>query len=599
MKEPELRALIEDVRSGALPRRSFIQRMVGLGLTAPMASMMLMHAGIAQAQATPAYKPSKRGGGGALKTLWWQGPTLLQPHFANGTKDQEGSRVFYEPLAVWDNDGNLVPILAAEIPSRDNGGLAADGKSVVWKLKRGVTWHDGKPFTADDCVFTWEYVKDPASACVTIAVYKDLTVQTVDDYTIRILYPKPTPFWATAFVAAEGMVIPKHLFGPYAGAKSRDAPNNLKPVGTGPYKFVDFKPGDLVRGEIYTNYHMPNRPYFDSIEMKGGGDATSAARAVLQTGEYDYAWNLQVEDEVLLRMEAGGKGKAHIVPGGDIEFIQLNITDPWNEVDGERGSVKSHHFAFSDPKVREAMSLLCDKKSMQEFIYGRTGFATANFMNNPPRFRSPNTKWEFNVDKANALLDAAGWKKGSDGIREKGGKKMKFVYQTSINGTRQKEQAIVKQACQKAGIDLELKSITASVFFSSDVANPDTFPKFWADMQMYTTTMTAPDAERFMDQYKSEEIAQKANKWAGRNICRYVNPEYDKLALAGSSELDPVKRAAIYIRMNDMVVNDHIIVPLISRPRVRGGALSLVTTLSGWDLDFSALQNWYREGGTA
>src|SRR5664279_2467856 len=129
MKEPELRALIEDVRSGQLPRRSFIQQMVGLGLTAPMASMMLMHAGIAQAQSAPAYKPTRRGGGGALKTLWWQGPTLLQPHFANGTKDQEASRVFYEPLAIWDNDGNLIPILAADIPSVANGG--EDGNEVA------------------------------------------------------------------------------------------------------------------------------------------------------------------------------------------------------------------------------------------------------------------------------------------------------------------------------------------------------------------------------------------------------------------------------------------------------------------------------------
>jgi peptide/nickel transport system substrate-binding protein len=595
MEEVELRALIEDVRAEKLPRRRFIERMVGLGLTAPMASMLLMHSGIAQTQPAPVYKPTKRGGGGALRVLWWQGATLLQPHFANGTKDQEGSRIFYEPLAIWDNDGNLVPILAAEIPSRENGGLAADGKSVSWKLKKGVTWHDGKPFTADDCVFTWEYAKDPATAAVTIGVYKDVVVEKVDANTIRVTFAKPTPFWATAFVAAEGMVLPKHVFGPYAGAKSREAPANLKPVGTGPYKFVDFKPGDIVRGEINKDYHMANRPYFDTIEMKGGGDATSAARAVLQTGEYDYAWNLQVEDEVLKRMEAGGKGKVHIVPGGDIEFIQLNINDPWYEVDGERGSVKSKHFAFSDPKVREAMALLCDKKSMQEFIYGRTGFATGNFMNNPPRFTSKNTKWEFNVDKANQILDAAGWKRGSDGVREKNGKKMKFVYQTSINGTRQKEQAIVKQAAQKAGIDLELKSVTASVFFSSDVANPDTYGKFWADMQMYTTTMTAPDGERFMNQYQSEEVSQKANKWSGRNICRYVNPEYDKLAVQGSSELDPVKRAAIYIQMNDMVVNDHIIVPLISRPRVRGGNLRLVTTLSGWDLDFSALQNWYRE----
>ncbi|MEP7302690.1 MAG: peptide ABC transporter substrate-binding protein [Caldimonas sp.] len=597
MKEPELRALIEDVRSGTLPRRGFIQQMVGLGLTAPMASMMLMHEGLAQTAATPVYKPTKRGGGGPLKVLFWQGATLLQPHFANGTKDQEGSRIFYEPLAVWDNDGNLVPILAAEIPSVANGGVLEGGKVVRWRLKKGVTWHDGKPFTADDVVFTWEYARDPATAAVTIAVYKDITVTKVDSHTILVSFKQATPFWATAFVAAEGMIIPKHLFGPYAGAKSRDAPTNLKPVGTGPYTFVDFKPGDLVSGAINKTYHMPNRPYFDTIEMKGGGDATSAARAVLQTGEYDYAWNLQVEDEVLKRMEAGGKGRAHIVPGGDIEFIQLNITDPWNEVDGERGSVKSKHFAFSDPKVREAMALLCDKKSMQEFIYGRTGFATANFMNNPPRFKSPNTKWEFNIDKANAILDAAGWKRGADGIREKGGKKMKFVYQTSINGTRQKEQAIVKQAAQKAGIDLELKSVTASVFFSSDVANPDTYGKFWADIQMYTTTMTAPDAERFMDQYISAEASQKANKWSGRNICRYVNPEYDQLAVSAKSELDPVKRAATYIRMNDMVVNEFIVVPLISRPRVRGGNLKLVTTLSGWDLDFSALQNWYREGG--
>ena len=595
MQERELRDLIEDVRTGGLPRRGFIERMIGLGLTAPMASMMLMHAGVAQAQPAPAYKPTKRGGGGALKTLWWQGPTLLQPHFANGTKDQEASRVFYEPLAIWDNDGNLVPILAAEIPSVANGGVLEGGKVVRWRLKKGVTWHDGKPFTADDVVFTWEYARDPATAAVTIAVYKDITVTKVDDHTVIISFKQPTPFWATAFVAAEGMIIPKHLFGPYTGSKSRDAPTNLKPVGTGPYTFVEFKPGDLVTGVLNKNYHLPNRPYFDSIEMKGGGDATSAARAVLQTGEYDYAWNLQVEDEVLKRMEAGGKGKAHIVPSGDIEFIQVNTTDPWNEVDGERASIKSKHFAFADKQVREAMSLLCDKKSMQEFIYGRTGVATANFMNAPSRFRSPNTKWEFNVDKANALLDAAGWKRGADGIREKGGKKMKLVLQTSINPTRQKEQAIVKQAAQKAGIDMELKSVTASVFFSSDVANPDTYPKFWCDMQMYTTTMTAPDAERFMDQYISTEASQKANKWAGRNICRYVNPEYDKLAISAKSELDPVKRAAIYIRMNDIVINDFIVIPLISRPRVRGGNLKLVTTLSGWDLDFSALHNWYRE----
>ena len=595
MQEREIRELIEEVRVGTLPRRQFIGQLVSLGLTAPMASMLLMHAGVAQAQPVSTYKPTKRGGGGTLKALWWQGATLLQPHFASGTKDQEGSRILYEPLAVWDNEGNLIPILAAEIPTRANGGLAADGKSVVWKLKKDVTWHDGKPFTADDCLFTWEFARDPASAAITAGVYKDIKVDKVDSHTIRVTFTKPTPFWAAAFVAAEGMIIPKHVFGPYSGAKSREAPANLKPVGTGPYKFSDFKPGDIVRGEINQNYHMPNRPYFDAIEMKGGGDATSAARAVLQTGEYDYAWNLQVEDEVMKRMEAGGKGKVHVIDSGDIEFIQLNPTDPYTEVDGERGSIKSKHFAFTEAAVREAMSLLADRKGIQDFIYGRTGVATSNFMNNPPRFRSPNTKWEFNIDKANQILDGAGWKRGADGVREKGGKKMKFVFQTSVNSIRQKEQAVIKQACQKAGIDLELKSVTGAVFFSSDVANPDTYGKFWCDMQMYTTTMTQPDAERFMDQYTSWEVSSKANKWLGRNICRYRSEEYDKAYHAGELELDPVKRAAIFIRLNDMVIKDNAVIPLITRPRARGANLKLVSTLSGWDLDFSTLQNWYRE----
>ena len=595
MQEREIRDLIEEVRVGKLPRRQFIGQLVALGLTAPMASMLLMHSGIAQAQAVSTYKPTKRGGGGALKALWWQGATLLQPHFASGTKDQEGSRIFYEPLAVWDNEGNLIPILAAEIPTRDNGGLSADGKSVTWKLKKGVNWHDGKPFTADDCVFTWEYARDPATAAITAGVYKDVKVDKIDSHTVKVTFAKPTPFWASAFVAAEGMIIPKHLFAAYSGANSREAPANLKPVGTGPYKFVEFKPGDVVRGEINMNYHMPNRPYFDSIEMKGGGDATSAARAVLQTGEYDYAWNLQVEDEVMKRMEAGGKGKVHVIESGDIEFIQLNPTDPFTEVDGERGSIKSKHFAFSEPAVREAMSLLADRKGIQEFIYGRTGVATSNFMNNPPRFRSPNTKWEFNIDKANQILDGAGWKRGSDGVREKGGKKMKFVFQTSVNSIRQKEQAVIKQACQKAGIELELKSVTGAVFFSSDVGNPDTYGKFWCDMQMYTTTMTQPDAERFMDQYTSWEVSSKANKWLGRNICRYRSEEYDKTYRAGEQELDPVKRAALFIRLNDMVIKDNAVIPLITRPRARGANLKLVSTLSGWDLDFSTLQNWYRE----
>jgi len=594
MNESEIRGLIDQVRDNGISRKQFIRHMIGAGLTVPMAAQMLLTSGLAQAQTASNYKPTKRGGGGALKLLWWQGATLLQPHFASGTKDQEGSRIFYEPLGAWDADGNLVPILAAEVPTSANGGVSRDGKTITWKLKRNVQWHDGVAFTADDVVFTAAYAADPATSAYTSGSYKDVKVTKVDSHTVKVEYQKPSPFWADPLVSAAGMIIPKHVFEAYKGATSRDAPANLKPVGTGAYKFADFKPGDMLRGVINTNYHEANRPYFDSIEMKGGGDAVSAARAVLQTGEYDYAWNLQVEDELLIRLEQGGKGKTSIVPGGNIEFIQLNMTDPWTETDGERSHPKSKHPILSEFAVRQAISLCVDRDGVQKFIYGRTGIATANFLNNPQRFVSKNTKFEFNPEKAAQVLESAGWKKGADGIREKGGKKLKLVFQTSINGPRQKTQQIIKQAAQKAGIDMELKAVPASVYFSSDPANPDTYTKLYVDMQMFTTTMPQPDPEVFMNQYLSTEFASKANKWLGRNSTRYSNPEYDKTYLAAQSEMDPVKRAALFVKMNDLPINDIVIIPVVYRPRTSAAVNNLVAPLSGWDNDLWLLKDWYK-----
>ena len=598
MDERELRTLIDEVKSGRLSRRRFVQTMVGLGLTAPLAAQMLASAGVAQAQTRWTFNPTKRGGGGIVKTLWWQAPTLLNPHFANGTKDQDACRIFYEPLASYDPDGNVIPVLAAEAPSLQNGQVAKDGLSVTWRLKKNVQWHDGKPFTADDVVFNWEYVMDPATAAVSVGPYRDIVrIVKLDSHTVKVVFKSPTPFWAAAFCgAATGTIIPKHLFQAYKGDKSREAPTNLKPVGTGPYRFVDFKPGDIVRGELNASYHVPNRPFFDQIEMKGGGDAVSAARAVIQTGEFDYAWNMQVEDEILKRLEQGGKGRADIVAGGNIEHIQLNTTDPWTEVDGERSSAKTKHPVLSDPAVRQALNLLVDRGSIQEEIYGRTGIATANFVNAPSRFVSKNTKWEFNADKANQILEAAGWKRGADGVRAKDGKKLKFVYQTSINAPRQKTQAIVKQACAKAGIDLELKSVTANVFFSSDPANPDTYSHFYTDLQMYTTTMTQPDPQRFMDQFTSWEVSAKDNKFALTNKTRWRNEEYDRAWKAAETEMDPVKRAALFVKMNDLVIQNIVVIPVVFRPRVAAISSRMRDVVqSGWDSDFWALAYWSKQ----
>ncbi len=548
---------------------------------------------LAPAVSAQGYQPMQRGGGGTLKLLFWQGPTLLNPHFATGQKDMEGCRLFYEPLVAWNQQGEMLPVLAAEIPSRANGGVAADGKSVTWKLKQGVLWHDGQPFTADDVVFNHRYAVDPQTAATTSGSYGGVKrVEKIDMHTVRVVFERPTPFWAGIY--ASDQHIPKHVFEPYIGAKSRDAPANLKPVGTGPYTFVDFKPGDLVRGALNPRYHLPNRPHFDRVEIKGGGDAVSAARAVLQTGEYDFAWNLQVEDELLKRLEAAGKGVVTLQPGGAVEFIQLNYTDPARLVGGERSHRDTRHPLFGDPAVRQAIALLVDRDGIQKYIYGRTGRTTANLVNDLPRVASTNTRFEFNPDKAAALLEAAGWKTGSDGVRQKGGRKLSLLFQTSINATRQKTQAVIKQAAAKVGIAIEIKAVQGAVFFSTDVANTDTYGKFYADLQMYTNSLGRPDPQGFLRQFLSEEIASQANKWQGDNLGRWRSAEFDALYRQADTELDPVKRAALLVRMNDLVVGDGYVIPVVARSEVTARVRSLVAPISAWRLSLDQVHDWYR-----
>ena len=511
----------------------------------------------------------------------------------SGSKDQLAARLFYEPLATYDADGALVPVLAAEIPSVANGGVARDGLSVTWKLKRNVSWHDGEPLTADDVVFTWDLVRNPDAAAFTLGTYQPIKLaRKIDSHTVRLEFFKPTPAWSDAFVGEA--VLPRKHFAAYMGAKSRDAPANLKPIGTGPYRFVDFKPGDMVRGELNPAYHMPQRPHFDTIEIKGGGDSVSAARAVLQTGEYDLAWLLQIEDDVLQRMEDAGRGRVNIATGGDVEYLMLNHADPWTEVDGERSSPKSKHPFLLEPAVRAAVAHLMDRNSAQRYVYGRAGLATHNFLNKPARYDSQRAAETFDVARANALLDGAGWVRGRDGVRAKDGKRLKLLYQTTVNAPRQKVQAIFKQAAQAAGIEVELKAIVATVFFSSDTGNPDTSGKFQADLQMYTSTRGGPDPGRYMELFCSWLVASKANKWLGRNVTRWRNDEYDRTFRAAETELDPVKRAAMLIKLNDLVCGEHAVVPIIARSKLTAMSNKLHAPISGWTGESGRIFDWYR-----
>ena len=634
--------LAEEFKAGRVTRRQFIARMASVGLGAPIIAAVLAACGSSnnknktsssnsntttssstKAAATAAaaasgtasasagvvpgadFTPTKRGGGGQVKLLWWQSPTLPQPHLSNGTKDFDASRIFYEPLAEFDANANLYPVLAAEIPSTENGGVSSDGTSVTWKLKQGVTWHDGQPFTADDVAFTYQYVSDPTTSATTLGNYVNVSsVDKVDTNTIKITFKQPTPFWQTAFTSAgsAGMIIPQHIFGQYKGASARSAPNNLKPVGTGPYKFVSFVPGDNLQATINDNYHIPNRPFFDTVYLKGGGDAVSAARAVLQTGDYDYGWNMQVEYDQLQQLQKGGPGTIVIYPGTSAEHIQFNLTDPNKSANGEVSDLSTPHPFFSDVKVRQAFALMFDRQTVQTQLYGAEGALTTYLVYNPSKYLpTPASQWEFNLTKAGQMLDAAGWPKGSDGTRAKNGVKMNVVFVTSVNSLRQNEQAVIKKSLESQGIPTTLKSVDANVFFG-DPTNPDNLAPFHADMSMYTNGNGVDPLDYFRSfvsttgKAPNDNIAQKSNNWSGPNVTRYVSPAFDALWKQASSELDPIKLADLYKQMNQLVYNDSPEVPLVARNGV-SVAKSNLKDLSLQPFatsDLTALAYWHR-----
>jgi peptide/nickel transport system substrate-binding protein len=497
----------------------------------------------------------ERGGGGHLRLLYWQAPVIMNPHLANGTKDFHASRVCLEPLVDFDANAEPVLYLAAEWPTIENGLLAEDGTSVTWKLREGVKWHDGEDFNADDVIFTYNYITDEATATTTIGRFMAIeSIEKVDDYTVTINFSQPSPAWSDPFTSSEGIILPEHVFKDYMGAESRNAPPNLAPIGTGPFKVTEFRPGDTVLYELFPDYWDPGKPHIDTVEMKGGGDAAGAARAVCQSDEADWAWNLQIEPSILAEIESGGLGEITALPGGGTERIMIQFADPGTETNGAAAEPGTQHPVWSDLRARQALALSIQRNVIAEQLYGKGGVAASNQYDEPAKFINPDITWEFDLDKAKALLDEMGFE-GAD-----------LLYQTSINTVRQKTQEIVKQDLEKLGFSVEIKSVDSAVYFSTDQGSPDTSGKFWADLEMHTNGPTSPYPVSWFERYRTDEISQQSNGWSGGNPFRYSNPEMDKMHDQARIEMDPDVQVQLFQDMLELsTVTDVVEVPVVNR----------------------------------
>src|SRR5215213_7095818 len=390
-RQGPLAALHTELRSGGITRREFTLRALALGVGMPIISFILRaetvsattasgtvarHVGWGVAAQGTTGAPAEgmdgrtRGEGGELRLIQWQAPSMLSPHVSTGTKDYLAACLIMEPLMHYLPDGTLIPNLITEVPTVENGLLAEDLKSVTYKLVDGVLWADGEPLTADDVLFTWQWVVEPANAASSASVYGPIeSMEVVDPQTVQVFFAEPNANWYEPHTGSVwGAVYPKHVLDVEDGKAAHDA-FLLNPVGTGPYKVESFSPNDQAVYVVNENYREANKPYFARVNLKGGGDASSAARAVLQTGEYDFAWNLQVEPQILAELEQGGKGVVIIGRGNSVERILIQFADPNTETGGERAKLGTVNPTMGDKAVRQALNLSAQRDVISQQLY--------------------------------------------------------------------------------------------------------------------------------------------------------------------------------------------------------------------------------------
>lgn len=565
--------LVAALQHGEINRRTFLQRGAALGISAGLLTTIAANTASAQ-DATPTTEGSlfpdtgtenqERGAGGELRALAVQAASSLSTHNATGGKDIAAGMVISEALLQYDGDGALVPVLVKEVPSLENGLLSEDLSTVTFNLLPDVVWSDGTPFTANDVKFTWEWNIDEANQSIDQVSWEVVSnIEVVDDLTCVVTFDPPTYGWFQPFGSNIGAIYPAHFWEGSTDYAQTNIDFGMNPIGTGPYKLGEFKPNEEVVYVANDNYREPNKPHFSTFILRGGGEAVTSAQAVTVNGEWDLAFTLMIDPETLESI-VGDAGEVVGAVGTGVEKIQLNFSDPNTEVDGQMSEVNTPHPFLTDDAVRKAMNMSLDRDQIAEKLYGSP--STANMLVGLTAFESPNTSFEYDPQGAMAVLEEAGWVMDGD-FRAKDGVMLSVVLTSTVNARRQRTQAVVKANWEAIGIRVELNQVDGSIFFDGDIENTQNFTHFYSDAQLYTDGATSAYPVNYMKYWyagpDNENVAQRGNGYSGTNKTRWVNADYDAAFDQLVALTDPAEVAAQFIRLNDMVVENIVEIPLV------------------------------------
>jgi peptide/nickel transport system substrate-binding protein len=547
--------LFDALKRGRVSRRDFLVRAVALGCSLPMAQALLAQRGVDAATGSAISRAVSRAQGqpkkgGQVIVGLSQEPTLFNPMLSNLEVDRGVQFGIFDSLWRIDENAQFVPNLATEIPTVANGGVSADGLTYTFKLRNDVKWHDGQPFTAKDVLFTHTKIMDPKiNSPIKLGHDKVKSIAAPDDATVAITMNEPfAPF---LIVWSDTYLVPEHILSAVPDINTADF-NSTKPVGTGPFTFVERVPGDHITLAANPTYHGPG-PYLDKVIFQYIPDLT-AMFTKFKTGEIDVTG--------IQGITADHYDEAKALPGkvinlgktAVVEFILPNFGNP----------------ILADKAVRQAMYATMDKDGIINQVYDGVQTPSETYLAESSWAFDPDLpKQKYDPAAAKQILDAAGWTAGGDGIRVKDGKKLSFTNSTTAgNKVREQAQQYLQQTWKDVGIDMQIKNMPAAVIWG------DYFNKSQFDTVMVGEISGVGGDPDATVRFHSLQIPLATG--AGQNTGQYKNPDVDKLLEDGAQEVDQAKRKPIYVKLQEILLSDLAYLPIFHYVLVEGTKQGLI-----------------------
>jgi len=520
--------------------------------------------------------------GGAARITIYQEPETLHPLFGSQSVNNVVEEPIIEGLLTVNPEGEYVPVLAAEVPSLENGGLSEDGLTVTYRLKEGVTWSDGEPLTSADVKFTFDAIMDESNPVTSTDGYdKMVSVETPDEHTVVVTYDEYDVEWQSRFSS----VLPAHVF---EGETANMAfhPFSRNPLGTGPFRFVEWVSGSRIVLERNPNYREEGKPYLDRLVFQIVPSPEVAA-AQLQAGETDMIWNVR-ESQIPELLEMPGV----VVDFGEertsTERIQLNLRNPEN--------LSEPHPILSDKRVRQALQYATPKQQIIDgLIEGGRAFLACAHVDIGWAADPECEPSEYDPERAAQLLEEAGWEMGPDGIRVKDGQRLELTISSTAEKQRELTEQLLQSLWRQIGIDLRIRNHQSSVLFGTyDEGGVRGTGNF--DLLMYAASDGLDPHGHYVERFTCEGAAGPENP-GGYNFSGYCNPEVDRLIEQAGTEVDLEARADLYIQASRIIQDDVESILLYNRSEVNAYSERLKGVAGHpWaNLAWNA-EEWYIEG---